>query len=65
MSLSDIMAAAGLGSWAVLGLLISFVTFCSIVVWVLVRSRSSWEHVRHLPLDDGGTTTPDSGGPLR
>ena len=64
MSLSDIMAAAGLGSWAVLGLLISFITFCSIVAWVFVRRRSSWEHVRRLPLDDGGSTAPDNGGTL-
>jgi len=62
MSLSDIMAAAGLGSWAVLGLVVSFVTFVGIVVWVFVRRRSSWEHARRLPLDDGGATTPGSGG---
>ena len=65
MSLSDIMAAAGHGSWAVLGLLISFLTFCAIVVWVFLRRRSSWEHVRRLPLDDGGGTAPDNGGSHR
>jgi cbb3-type cytochrome oxidase subunit 3 len=65
MSLSDIMAAAGLGSWAVLGLIVSFATFSSIVVWVLVRRRSSWEHARRLPLDDGDTAAPGSGGSLR
>jgi hypothetical protein len=65
MSLSDIMGAAGLGSWAVIGLIVSFVTFSSIVVWVFVRRRSSWEHTRRLPLDDGGAPPPDSGGSLR
>jgi cbb3-type cytochrome oxidase subunit 3 len=65
MSLSDIMGAAGLGSWAVLGLTVSFVTFCSIVVWVFVRRRSSWEHARRLPLDDGDPTAPGSGGTTR
>jgi len=65
MSLSDIMGAAGLGSWAVLGLIVSFVTFVGIVVWVFVRRRSSWEHARRLPLDDGDTTMPSRGGSPR
>jgi hypothetical protein len=65
MSLSDIMGAAGLGSWAVLGLIVSFVTFSSIVVWVLARRQSSWEHARRLPLDDGAATTPSRGGSPR
>lgn len=55
MSLADIMGAAGLTSWAEVGLVISLVTFTGIVVWVFVRKKSSWEHLRRLPLDDGPT----------
>jgi len=62
MTLSDIIEAANLGSWAVLGLIVSFVTFSSIVARVFARRRSSWEHARRLPLDDGGFTTPEGGG---
>ncbi len=53
MKLSDIMSAAGLTSWAEIGLIISFVTFAAIVAYVfLVRSRDSYEEDRNLPLDD-------------
>jgi cbb3-type cytochrome oxidase subunit 3 len=64
MSLSDVMSAAGLGSWAEIGLVISFVTFVAIVVWVLFRRKGRWEHDRRLPLDDD-THTDDAGGTLR
>jgi hypothetical protein len=51
------MAAAGLTSWAEVGLIISFVTFAVIVAYVFViRSRSSYEAARHLPLDDEDAT---------
>jgi len=60
MSLSDVMGAAGLTSWAEVGLIISVITFLAIVAWVFLRRRSRWEHVRRLPLDDdeapGGKT---------
>jgi cbb3-type cytochrome oxidase subunit 3 len=53
MKLSDIMSAAGLTSWAEIGLVVSFVTFAAIVAYVFViRSRASYEDARHLPLDD-------------
>lgn len=65
MSLSDIMSAAGLTSWAEVGLIISFVTFSAIVAWVFLRRRGRWEHVRRLPLDDDDTAGDDSGGSLR
>jgi cbb3-type cytochrome oxidase subunit 3 len=53
VKLSDIMGAAGLTSWAEIGLIISFVTFAAIVAYVfIVRSRASYEEVRNLPLDD-------------
>ncbi len=51
MKLSDVMSAAGLTSWAEVGLVISFLTFVAIVIYVFWRKRSRWEHVRHLPLE--------------
>jgi len=54
MRLSDIMSATGLGSWAEVGLVISFITFAAIVVYVfVVRSKASYDAERNLPLDDG------------
>ena len=54
MKLSDIMGAAGLTSWAEVGLIISFITFAAIVAYVfIVRSKASYEEVRQLPLEDG------------
>jgi hypothetical protein len=54
MKLSDIMSAAGLTSWAEVGLIISFLTFATIVAYVFViRSKTSYEEVRQLPLEDG------------
>jgi cbb3-type cytochrome oxidase subunit 3 len=52
MKLSDVMSAAGLSSWAEIGLVISFVSFLAIVVWVFAHKRSSWERARSLPLED-------------
>ena len=65
MSLSDIMSAAGLGSWAELALIVSFLTFVAIVVWVFRRRRSSWDHLRQLPLEPDDPRADDSGGTLR
>ncbi|MGD8439848.1 MAG: cbb3-type cytochrome c oxidase subunit 3 [Holophagae bacterium] len=57
MKLSDIMSAAGLTSWAEVGLVISFVTFAAIIVYVFViRSRASYEEERNIPLDNGDVT---------
>ena len=57
MKLSDIMSAAGLTSWAEIGLVISFLTFAAIVAYVfVVRSRDSYEEDRNLPFDDDPTT---------
>ena len=53
MSLSDVMSAAGLSSWAEVALVLCFLTFAAIVVWVfVVRSKPSYDHLRELPLDD-------------
>jgi len=65
MSLSDIMSAAGLTSWAEIALILCFVTFMLIVVWVFgVRRKASYEHLRELPLDDDTAAgrTPVKGG---
>ena len=54
MSLTDIMSAAGLSSWTELALVVCFITFAAIVFWVfVVRKKPSYEHARHLPLDNG------------
>jgi len=53
MSLSDIMSAAGLTSWAEIGLILCFATFMMIVLWVFgVRRKASYEHLSELPLED-------------
>ncbi len=53
MKLSDIMSAAGLSSWAEIGLILSVITFSAIVIWVfVVRKKPSYEHLRELPLED-------------
>jgi cbb3-type cytochrome oxidase subunit 3 len=65
MSLSDIMSAAGLTSWAEIALILCFVTFTLIVVWVFgVRRKTSYEHLSELPLDDDSAAgrTPVKGG---
>lgn len=55
MKLADVMSAAGLSSWAELGLVLCFITFAAIVIWVfVVRRRRFYEHARGLPLADGG-----------
>ena len=55
MSLSDIMSAAGFSSWAEVGLVISLFTFAAVVAYVFfLRRKSSWEHLRNLPLEDDG-----------
>jgi cbb3-type cytochrome oxidase subunit 3 len=52
MSLSDIVGNAGLALYAQVALVIFFLVFLGIVVYVFVRRKSSWDHVRRLPLDD-------------
>ena len=62
MRLSDIMSAAGFSSWAEVGLVISLLTFAAIVIYVfLIRRKSSWDHLRNLPLDDDGVKNDSNG----
>ena len=66
MRLSDIMSAAGLTSWAEIGLILCFATFMVIVLWVFgVRRKASYEHLSELPLEDDtvGHTTAKGGHP--
>jgi hypothetical protein len=64
MKLSDVMSAAGLASWAEVALVLSFITFAAIVAYVyVVRSKASFEDVRHLPLDDGDGPTAETTDP--
>ena len=66
MRLSDIMSAAGLTSWAEIGLILCFATFMVIVLWVFgVRRKASYEHLSELPLEDdtAGHITAKGGHP--
>jgi hypothetical protein len=55
MSLTDVMSAAGLSSWTEIALILCFITFSVIVLWVfVVRRKPSYEHLRHLPLEENG-----------
>ena len=55
MSLTDVMSAAGLSSWTEIALILCFITFPAIVLWVfVVRRKPTYEHARHLPLEDNG-----------
>jgi cbb3-type cytochrome oxidase subunit 3 len=61
MSLTDIMSAAGLSSWTELALVLCFIVFSAIVLWVfVVRRKPSYEHMRHLPLEDNGNSPPQA-----
>ena len=54
MSLSDIVSNAGFAIYAQVALVIFFLVFVGIVVYVFLRRKSSWDHVKNLPLDDDG-----------
>jgi cbb3-type cytochrome oxidase subunit 3 len=52
MSLSDIVSNAGFAFYAQVALVIFFLVFVGIVVYVFLRRKSSWDHVRNLPLEE-------------
>ena len=53
MRLSDVMSSAELTTWPEIALVIFLSVFVGIVVYVfLFRKKESWEHQRHLPLED-------------
>ena len=57
MSLSDIVSNAGFAIYAQVALVIFFLVFVGIVIYLFVRRKSSWEHLRHLPLEEDSPTT--------
>lgn len=68
MSLSDVVAGAGLHSWSELGLIVSFITFVALLIWLFVIRRGPvFEEESQLPLQDdrratvpGSLVTPDA-----
>ena len=52
MSLSDIVSNAGFTIYAQVALVIFFLVFVGILIYVFLCRKSSWDHVRRLPLDD-------------
>lgn len=52
MSLTDIMSAMQLNSFAEAGLVLFFIAFLAIAIHIFrTRHDDVWEHARHLPLD--------------
>jgi cbb3-type cytochrome oxidase subunit 3 len=53
VKLSDVMSAAGLESWAELGLVVCFATFLALLFWLFVIRRGPvFETESRLPLAD-------------
>jgi cbb3-type cytochrome oxidase subunit 3 len=62
MSLTDIMSAAGLSSYAVVALLLFIVAFLIIVLRVFLPSKKrGWERAARMPLDDERPQPPRPG----
>jgi cbb3-type cytochrome oxidase subunit 3 len=58
MSLSEIMAQAGLTVYAEIGLVLFLILFLGILVYTFRRrNRSKFERARRLPLEDAPITT--------
>ena len=49
----DVMQAAGLETFAEIGILIFFVTFIIVALRTLLSRKSKFEDARQLPLDEG------------
>ena len=66
MSLTDIMSAMQLHSFAEAGLVLFLIAFVAIAVHIFrTRHDKVWEHARHMPLDEAPHTRPsDSARPL-
>jgi cbb3-type cytochrome oxidase subunit 3 len=53
VKLSDVMSAAGLESWAEVGLVVCFVTFLALLFWLFVIRRGpAFDSESRLPLAD-------------
>jgi cbb3-type cytochrome oxidase subunit 3 len=58
MSLTDLMSGAGLSHYAVVALILFFVSFLALSAWIFWPShRAWWRDAAQIPLDDI-TTTP-------
>ena len=57
-SLSDVVGASGLASYAEIALIIFFVVFVAIVLRVVFTKKKDLEHVSRLPLDDEPSASP-------
>lgn len=49
----DVMQAAGLESFAEVAIIIFFAAFAFIAITTIFSRRGRFEHVSHLPLDEG------------
>jgi len=62
MGIKGLMSMAGYDWVAVVVLLITFTTFCAIVIWVLTRPKKKVDRWARIPLDDSlddnGATAP-------
>jgi cbb3-type cytochrome oxidase subunit 3 len=62
MSLSDIMANAGLSIYAEVALVLFMLAFLGIVWWVLRHGNTArWKQASRMPLDDGYPKPPHKG----
>ncbi len=52
MALSEVVSASGTTSYAQVGFIISLVVFCLIVLWALLRPRSSMQAAALSVLND-------------
>ena len=66
MSLTDVMSAMQLHSYAEAGLVLFFITFLAIAIHIFrTRHDDVWERARHMPLDAAPVTRrSDSARPL-
>jgi hypothetical protein len=54
----EVMEAAGLESFAEIGIIIFFITFLIVALRALLSKKSKYEDVRQLPLEDDEAEVP-------
>jgi cbb3-type cytochrome oxidase subunit 3 len=50
--LSDFVGNAGLAIYTEIALVLFFLAFVGICLYLVMRKKESWEHLRNLPLED-------------
>lgn len=55
--LSDFVGNAGLAIYTEIALILFFLAFLGICVYLGMRTRESYEHLRNLPLEDDAVST--------